>query len=280
MSRYSFLFISVLFVACTNQPKISPNIVVEGWIEQDRPPVVMLHESVSADKIGNWYTEDELKNLVIHWGKVTISDGKREYILTGKKDTMYMPPYIYTTESLKGEIGKKYTIKAEYSGITVTGETQMLEPPAFRQIERKMYEDSTFLIVCKFVENIQAGNGYAVFAKKHNEKQYTLCINGVFSSTNPNDTLSVEINQSMAGINKMKTHYQFGDTISLRFSRLDEQAFDFWTKYQTLSLSASFIFSPVFDNYPTNLFGGLGYFFAYASSYYNLILNSDTVIVY
>ena len=82
----------------------------------------------------------------------------------------------------------------------------------------------------------------------------------------------------MSSDNGLKTHYVLNDTISIRFSRLDEQAYEFWNKYQSLSFSNSLIFSPVYENYPTNLTGGLGYFFAYGATYYNFILNMDTVI--
>ncbi len=281
MSKYNGLILLLLvLVSCANNSPVPPNLVVEGWIEQDRPPIVMLHESVSSDKIGSWYTTDELKNLVIHWGKVTISNGDTDVVLTGKMDTMYMPPYIYTTGRIKGEIGKTYTIKAEYGGLTVAGETQLLEPPSFSQVEMKQLKDSTFLIKCKFIEQSNKDGRYAVFVKKYDEKQYTFCLNGVFSTSNLNDTLTINVNKTISNSEDLKTLYYYGDTISLRFSRLDEQAFSFWTKYQTIAISSSFIFSPVYENYPTNLTGGLGYFFAYASSYYNLILNTDTVITY
>jgi len=271
----------LLLVSCSHQPHLQPNIVVEGWIEQGKPPVVMLHESVSSDKIGDWYTTDELKNLVINWGKVTISDGEKDIILTGKTDTMFMPPYIYTTGKMLGEAGKRYSIKVEYSGLTVTGETQLLTPPSFEQIEIKQLKDNTFSIIGKFVEKGMPYSGYALFGKKQGEKQYTLCFNGVFSSVNTNDTLFVDIfkaSNAMSSDNGLKTYYVLNDTISIRFSRLDEQAYEFWNKYQSLSFSNSLIFSPVYENYPTNLTGGLGYFFAYGATYYNFILNMDTVI--
>ena len=55
-------------------PAYDQQIVVEGWIENGRPPIVILTTSVSVD--GTPRDSTDLKELIIRWGKVTVSDGK------------------------------------------------------------------------------------------------------------------------------------------------------------------------------------------------------------
>ena len=70
----------------------SPEIVVEGWIEDGGFPVVIVTTSVPVST--DYKDWDTLMDHLVRWAKVSISDGEKEVILTGKMDTDYFPPYI------------------------------------------------------------------------------------------------------------------------------------------------------------------------------------------
>ena len=70
-------------------------LVVEGWIEDNRPPVVILSKTLTlSDK---YQSLTDLKDYIVTWAKVSVSDGVDTVVLTGKYDPEYFPPYVYTT---------------------------------------------------------------------------------------------------------------------------------------------------------------------------------------
>ena len=87
---------TAMFVACDvdNIPKAKSEMVVEGWIDEGGFPVVILTKSLT---ISDKYQEaDSLSQYLIRWAKVSVSDGEREVVLTGKFDSRYFPPYVNT----------------------------------------------------------------------------------------------------------------------------------------------------------------------------------------
>ena len=100
----------------------NPEIVIDGWIEVGKGATVVLTQSVMVHPEDN-ESEIRLQDIPIRWAKVTVSDGEREEILVGRMDEDIFPPYKYTGTAIKGEAGKKYSVKVEYSGRTVTAET-------------------------------------------------------------------------------------------------------------------------------------------------------------
>ena len=69
------------------QPEDEPQIVVEGWIEAGGYPVVILTTTVSVgEQQKDWAS---LKDHVIRWAKVSISDGEEEVVLTGSHLSSY-----------------------------------------------------------------------------------------------------------------------------------------------------------------------------------------------
>ena len=90
-------------------------LVVEGWIENEGYPVVILSRSVPISE--DYTPMDELDQYLLRWAKVTVSDGQNSVVLTGKYDSGYFPPYIYTTGRLKGRAGKSYTLTVEYRDV-------------------------------------------------------------------------------------------------------------------------------------------------------------------
>ena len=104
-----YLLIIGLFVSCTKPGIVQPEIVLEGWIEDDGHPFVMIHNSYTASERYN-SVQEVIENKTIFWGKVTISKDDYSDVMTGHLDTMYLPPYYYSSVEIKGNSGCSYQI--------------------------------------------------------------------------------------------------------------------------------------------------------------------------
>ena len=116
MKKLIIILLALITAAGCSFPDMydyEPQIVVEGWIEDGGYPVVIVTSTVPVT--GDYRYWDEMQDHIIRWAKVTVSDGEKDVVLTGKMDNDYFPPYVYTTSRLKGESGKTYTLTVEYS---------------------------------------------------------------------------------------------------------------------------------------------------------------------
>ena len=91
---------AVWLAACNHEPPQKPqqipyNMVLEGWIDADLYPIVLIHKSYllayAPDSVRE--LEDIIEEQLIPFGRVTVSDGENEVVLTGRLDTLYLPPY-------------------------------------------------------------------------------------------------------------------------------------------------------------------------------------------
>ena len=120
------MVIAGMLVACeadfTTEKK--SDMVVEGWIDEGGYPVVILTKSLTiSDK---YQRIDSLAQYLIRWAKVSVSDGERKVVLTGKYDSRFFPPYIYTTGNMRGIAGKTYNLDIEYKDWHATATTDVL----------------------------------------------------------------------------------------------------------------------------------------------------------
>jgi hypothetical protein len=95
-------------------------IIVEGSIGNGEYPRVYLSLNVPL-----WQQLDSALILekVIRTAKVSVSDGEKSEILTSRWDKGHFPPYVYRGTEMKGEEGKNYFLKVEYSGYTLHAKT-------------------------------------------------------------------------------------------------------------------------------------------------------------
>ena len=93
-------------------------IVVEGWIEDNKPPIVILSKTLTLSD--EYQSLTDLRDYIVTWAKVSVSDGVDTVVLTGKYDPEYFPSYIYTTGRMFGRVGATYTLKVEYDDYYAT----------------------------------------------------------------------------------------------------------------------------------------------------------------
>ena len=266
---FAFIVIILFLVACNDncdfENGISSQLVVEGWIEEGGYPVVILTKSLSVST--EYQNVDSLKDYLLRWAKVTVSDGTDSVVLTGKYDAGYYPPYIYTTSRMKGEIGKKYTLTVEYRNNCATAVTTILSVPenCTFKVKRCADSDSLFQIKAKFYTNTSEKKFYQIFTRVGtSSKQYQASYLGSVNSSVMNNDTEVPVYRG----HQLKTdnytpYFKLNDTVSVKLAHIDDVSFQIWDSYtKTLSLSGN-MFLSTYSNMSTNISGGYGYWCGY-----------------
>jgi len=255
-------------------PKDEPQIVVEGWIDEGGFPVVMLTTTVS---VGEDLTEwDSLKDNIIRWAKVTVSDGEHEEVLTGRKDKDYFPPYIYTTARMRGEVGKAYTLTVEYSGRKVTAHTVIPSAVPLEWIKVLPSEkEGQANIVAGLKDNPDTKDYYKFFTRVMDEdSSYVPSFMGLIDD----DILGEGVNEitinkgtpQVFGSKDKSVTFDEDSFVLVRFCTLDEISYKYWEDFEDIATLTRNPFFPVTKKIRSNIEGGLGYWAGYGSSVYRV----------
>jgi hypothetical protein len=223
-------------LSCDTEPELEflsyqPRLVIDGWIEQDGYPKVILTSSMSYFDVLDSAT---VRKLVITTAKVVVSDGVNEEILTLKRDENYFPPFVYTGTELKGETGKTYTLT-----VTIRGEkysaTTVIPPVA--ELDKIWYEtipdkDTIGYIYGQFTDDPETENFYRVFTLRENkDKRFIpvyLSAIGDQSFNGKSFTFSLLRGPDSFSNVEDDLYFEKGDTIRIKFCTMDKAHFDFW----------------------------------------------------
>ena len=254
-------------------PQPVPQIVVEGWIENGYNPIVMLTTTVP---IGESVTDlKELEKFVINWGKVTISDGEKSVVLSGRRNNDYFPPYIYTTSSMTGQAGKTYTITVEYSGRTVTAQTTIPEdvPLEYIRVAASGENPDNFQLVGGLKDNRNSKDYYKFFVKvSGKDSTYISSFLGLTDDDilkDKTETAELPINNgSRRSDQRMTTYFTAEDRVIVKFCTLDQTSWQYWNDFEEIQSLSRNPFFPVSTSIRSNVKGGLGYWAGYGSRYY------------
>ena len=99
----------------------------------------------------NYQQADSLSQYLIRWAKVSVSDGERTVVLTGKFDSRYFPPYVYTTGNMRGEAGKTYTLDVEHRDFHATATTTIPETHRIENLTIKPCADSDTALIYPYI---------------------------------------------------------------------------------------------------------------------------------
>lgn len=277
MKRLFYIMTVILTAASCNYevdlPESAPQIVVEGWIEEGGSPIVIVTTTVPITEILGDISE--LKEHVVNWAKVTISDGSDEIILTGQKNDDYFPPYIYTTAFLKGKVGKTYDLKVEYSGRTVTASTTI--PPhrdlEYIRVNKVPDKEGSFYLTGGLKDNPETKDYYKVFTKIRNKnKAYVSSFLGLTDDEILKEGVNeIPINNGIGTIGGMlETCFSSEDFVSVRFCTLDKESWKYWNDFEEIQSLTSNPLFPVYTDIRSNIKGGLGYWAGYGTAYYKV----------
>lgn len=250
-------------------------LVVEGWIEDEGFPVVILTESLPVSQ--DYTSLDNISDYLVKWAKVTVSDGEQTEILIGKYEKGYFPPYVYTTSRIKGKAGRSYTLTVEYGDFYATAATTIPEPPTIDNISIKKCADADTLYQIDLTFQSKPSNYYQIFTRVGGDNRqfiasYLGCYDGKVLS--PQSTLPVYQGYKRTGKSSYYTPYfHYNDTLSIKLANLDEAGFRFWDSYtKNLSLQGN-LFLASYVNFPTNINGGIGYWCGMGTDIKNFIVS-------
>lgn len=251
----------------------SPEIVVEGWIEDGGFPVVIVTTSVPVST--DYKDWDTLMDHLVRWAKVSISDGEKEVILTGKMDTDYFPPYIYTTARMRGEAGKKYSLKVEYGGRTETAETTIPSKVPLEYVKVLERTDG-YGIVAGLKDNTETKDYYKFFTMVEGvDSTYVSSFLGLVDDVVLGEEVTdIAINSTFVSnfntIERSQVSYEEDDVVRVRFVTMDEASFNYWSDYDDVTILSTNPFFPVNKKIRSNISSGMGYWAGYGSTYYRV----------
>lgn len=277
-----FAFIA-LFYSCTTNitvdlPDPKEQFVVEGYIEQNAAPYVLLTRN--APFFGDIDLNDVEKYLV-HDAVITVTDGIEtdtltEICLDTTVGERTFTVCFYIALQIKGELNKKYDLHVEAEGKVLTASTMI---PDLITLDTLYYEphdnpdvDSLVQLIAKYKDPDTIGNYVRFFTKRNAEQMYAAFayddrfFNGEILS------FPIQRAEDPDADYDADTYGYFwkGDTAIVKWTAITKATYDFWNTldYETNS-GGPFGAATVIK---TNISGGLGIWGGYAAFYDTLYI--------
>lgn len=273
MRLFYLLVAGVMFVSCTKDIFVAsePKMIVEGWIDADGFPVVILTEAIVVDDSYKDYSD--VSNHIIKWAKVTVDDGDNEVVLTGKATLDYFPPYIYTTTKMRGEVGKKYKLTVEYKDYYAEAETFIPNKVSLDSIVVRTCDDADSLCYLNayFLDSPSEKNYYKFFTMVEGRDSFYLSSNlAVFDDVQfPNGGAGVTLYSGNCIFDEEeRSYFNVGDRVFVKFAHIDSASFAYWEMYRDVVAFSRNFLMPYSRNLPSNVVGAYGYWFGYGSTEY------------
>lgn len=256
--------LSALLLSCSGDylPEQNDELVVEGWIEDNGFPVVILTKNIN---ISNKYQSlDSLSSRIVRWAKVTVSDGEKSVVLTGRYTKGYTPPYIYTTSHFRGEAGKTYQLTVEYGDFHATATTTIPKTQKIDEltVERCAQSDTLYQISLRYNDDEAEQNYYQIFTRVggRNVRQYLAAYLGTIDSrvVKPKTTIPVYRGRDINTLD-YTPYYTINDTVAVKFAHIDRTSYNFWYDYTRNLTTAGNMFFATAASLRSNIIGGTGY---------------------
>lgn len=253
--------------SCDSEPSYPESkAVIEATFDSDGYPTVLFSSSVVPGIDGS------LADAVINWGRVTISDGEREVVLTGYADQSYLPPFRYTTLDMKGEPGKRYTIKARFQDLYAESTVFMPYPVQIDSITFVPTEvDTLRAATLHFTSPSETPSFfYLTLQSPVRGSRPNPCLMGTIRTDEANKHYSLALLKPKLKINNIEDEIESGikrDYVSqltvgeewiVRLNRVEESVYNFWKAYDNMILFSTSPFISANESLPTNIEGGLG----------------------
>ena len=291
MKRLFFipLLVLVLLSGCTPEPTPTSSLILEGWIDAGGHPVVLIHKSYVLENAGDSVQtlEDVVEDQLIPFGWVAVSDGKEEVVLTGKLDTMYLPPYTYSSIYMTGQSSRTYTVHVKYREMEATATTTIPPVATFDSLCIRSFTPP-FVQITGYMSHVDMTEEsyYAVFVREYGKAQYQVCPYGVFSSQDMHSG-KMEVNiytpyRERNDVTEAEMYFSANDSIEyqVKIARIDYPSYQFWKAYNEQIITRGILFVPVYKNLPGNISGGTGYFSGMGSSIYRFRAVPDTTYIF
>lgn len=272
MKSLKYLFwlyplIAFLCIACEEAPAYpAEKAVIEATFSSGGYPNVLFSASVVPGK------EGKLSDAVVNWGKVTLSDGEREVILTGKADNSYLPPFRYTSIDMCGEPGKIYKITADFGNLHAESTVRMPVPVAIDSVTFTPTEiDTLRAATLHFTSPLESPSFFYLTLEPIQRGSHpSPCLMGTISTDLPGKHYSVAVLKPKLKIiypkdgnqnrdkEKYIPHLAVGEEWIVRLNRVEESVYNFWRAYDNMILFSTSPFISTNESLPTNIIDGYG----------------------
>lgn len=265
MRKCYLVILTVLLLACQREetPR-SPILVVEGWIESGGAPMVLLSESVPVQE-NQEIAPRQLLDNVAKWAKVTVSDGTRTEILTGMANPDYFPPYVFTSGTMKGEVGKTYTLTVEYKDYKATATTTIPAPVSIDRVFVRDVKDTLVTAVCAFTDPPASGNCYKVFTRTEDrDKHYHPSALAIATDENLDGYTEIFLFSTQRLMDYIfQSNIRQGDKLWIKLCTMDRKSYDYWSNFEA-TLTGNMINMPSARSVLDNMVqGASGYWIGY-----------------
>lgn len=260
------IIIAGLFSGCEKEielelPVHQSIVVVEGWIEQNKYPEVIL--SLSSPYFSS-IDSLSILDYAVRSAKVTIyTDDDSEILLLSSNDK-YFPPQVYRARRIKGEVGKTYNIEVLFRGDTITASTTIPEPVAIDSFwfELAKNQDSLGYLYFSITDNPNQKNYYRTLTRVQNQEELfvptrmSVYDDKYFNGEEITFTMAREASSWME--NSMDHYFKIGDTVDFKLCSIDKASYDFWNTYQNEILSSANPFASTNARIKCNINHGYG----------------------
>lgn len=258
-------FLHLLLSACVRTDVPPHRLVVEGWIESGEFPVVQITLPYRPGESGS------VENAVARPARVMISDGEKEWQLTGMYDAGYFPPYIYTSFELRGETGRRYSLSVSFDGMEAYAETEILPSSPILSAYFVPVPGDDGARRLQIVTEKDAVSDLCLMTMVRTASTGSRAVPsylGVVRIPQGEGEVSLEVMRPRYRPDTVpyETCFRVGEEIEVRLCRLTADAFGFWSDYQNaVSIGGSPLISSACQ-LRSNVSGdGIGCFFGYGA---------------
>lgn len=221
-----------------DMPAYTPSVVAEGFIVNNMAPVVILSHNVPyVSRAGkNLYEQSFIHNALI---TIDVEEGITDTLAEISQTDIQsgLTSYFYTSQKIKGEVGKRYTLKINIGNKTFDAVATIPKPVEIKEMWFENHSDArndSFKTVwVKIIDPLET-----------NYYRYTSEINGQHSSQPEISTINDRAfngreyikaidsglkneEQDMHGT--VSGYFMTGDTITVKWINAEKSYYDVWT---------------------------------------------------
>jgi hypothetical protein len=297
-----FLLLLVLLSACEKEievkiPDAEPKLVVEGFIEPNQPPIILLTRSMGYFEPTDIET---LQQVMVRDAKITFKAPNKSILLDvicmdALPDSLYplvssltgisieqllvFNYCIYTTFDLSvwGQSGASYSITIDYNSKEYQSTTIIPKPVPLDSLwfeKRNPQEGSRGLIWAKISDPPGLGNAYRIYTRRiGKDNSFTPAWGSVFEDKFfDGKTFDFFFYRGLAGENdRDRGFFTEGDSVVVKFCTIDQAVFKFLRDFETeVSNNGNPFAAPT--TITSNISGGaLGYWGGYGAVYDTIV---------
>lgn len=285
-------------------PAAKEYLVVEGHVEQDLPPYVILtrslpfFESISPQELGQIFVHDAIIN--VYDGTDTVQlvefyiDSIPDTLLTLIGEIQNSPIPLdsdelqdigfsfYSTTEMLGTVGRGYSLEVLAEGKRLTSYTTIPTPRPLDSLWMTPHpnpdNDTLVTLNVRYTDEPGVRNYVRYITQRDQELPYPPLIQSVYDDFTifniDGETIDIplERGQSQYGDIEFETYsyFEVGDTVTLKWCSIDKAHYDFWL---TMEFDRNQTGNPFGrpTKVLTNINGGLGVWGGYGASYQQII---------